>query len=47
MVLFGVIFVRTHRRLSRDLVDALAAATQVASECIGKMFLDKLLLRLR
>jgi ATP-binding cassette, subfamily B (MDR/TAP), member 10 len=35
MFLFGVIFGRTQRRLSRDLVDALAAATQVASERIG------------
>jgi hypothetical protein len=36
MVLFGFIFVLTQRRLSRDLVDALATFTQVASERIVK-----------
>jgi ABC-type multidrug transport system fused ATPase/permease subunit len=35
--LFGVIFDRTQRRLSHDLIDALAAATQVASERIGSI----------
>lgn len=35
MIVFGGIFGRTARRLSRELVDALASATQVASERIG------------
>lgn len=35
MIFFGVVFGRTARRLSRELVDAYAGANQVASERIG------------
>lgn len=35
MILFGTLFGRTARRLSRELVDAYAGANQVASERIG------------
>lgn len=35
IILFAVLFGRNARRLSRELVDALAAATQVAAERIG------------